>query len=212
MSAPTLPEVKVWDGTNIQAVKAASTAAGATDPAAVVSLSPNSPLPAGSNALGSVTANQGTAAALGSAWPAKITDGTNTLPTMDAIARSGSVQVNDGTNVIGTSAHPVRVDPTGTTAQPVTQTGAGTSAVTQVASSATSVTLLSANSSRLQATIYNDSTQVLYVKFGTTASTVSYTVQLTSQAYYEVPARYTGRIDGIWASANGNAYVTELTA
>lgn len=46
---------KVTDGTNTQAVKAASTAAGATDPSAVVGLSPNSPLPAGTNALGSVS-------------------------------------------------------------------------------------------------------------------------------------------------------------
>ena len=31
----------------------------------------------------------------------------------------GSVEMYDGTNVIGTSAHPVRTDPTGTTTQPV---------------------------------------------------------------------------------------------
>jgi hypothetical protein len=49
---------KITDGTNIAAVKAASTAAAATDPALVVSLSPNSPLPAGSSVIGSV--NQGT--------------------------------------------------------------------------------------------------------------------------------------------------------
>lgn len=45
---------KVTDGTNVQAVKAASTAAGATDPSAVVALSPNSPLPAGTNNVGTV--------------------------------------------------------------------------------------------------------------------------------------------------------------
>jgi hypothetical protein len=50
--------VKVTDGTNITAVKAASTAAVATDPAAVVSLSPNSPIPTGSNVIGALTANQ----------------------------------------------------------------------------------------------------------------------------------------------------------
>jgi hypothetical protein len=50
-------KVELTDGTNTQAVKAASTAAVATDPAAVVALSPNSPLPAGTNALGSVLAN-----------------------------------------------------------------------------------------------------------------------------------------------------------
>lgn len=94
------------DGTNTAAVKAASTAALSTDPSAVVGLSPNSPLPAGTNALGSVTvtgtpavsANQGTAAVLAGAWPTKITDGTNTMPTGDTRARALQVTPGDGTN------------------------------------------------------------------------------------------------------------------
>ena len=48
--------MKTTDGTNIQAIKAASTAAVTSDPSAVVALSPNSPLPTGSNAIGTVTA------------------------------------------------------------------------------------------------------------------------------------------------------------
>lgn len=44
--------------TNRVTVKGASTAAGASDPALVASLSPNSPLPAGTNALGTTTAVQ----------------------------------------------------------------------------------------------------------------------------------------------------------
>lgn len=88
----------------------------------------------------------------------------------------------------------------------------GTATLSNVAGSASSVTLLSAAAGRLGATIVNDSTAVLYVKFGTTASSTSYTVKLVADAYYEVPFGYTGRIDGIWASATGNARVTELTA
>lgn len=97
---------------------------------------------------------------------------------------------------------------------PVTLTdGPSTSAVTQVASSASNVTLKASNAARLGLKIYNDSTAVLYVKFGATASTTSYTVQMGPQAFYvlERPP-YTGIVDGIWAAANGNAYVTELTA
>jgi hypothetical protein len=45
---------KVTDGTNTAAVKAASTAAAASDPSLVAALSPNSPLPAGSNTIGQV--------------------------------------------------------------------------------------------------------------------------------------------------------------
>ena len=87
---------------------------------------------------------------------------------------------------------------------------APTANLTNVASSASSVTVLAANTARLGATVQNDSTAVLYLKFGATASTSSYTVQLASKAYYEVPFGYLGIIDGIWASANGNARVTEL--
>jgi len=53
----TIGSVKITDGTNTSAVKAASTAALAADPAAVVSLSPNSPIPAGANAIGAVVSN-----------------------------------------------------------------------------------------------------------------------------------------------------------
>jgi hypothetical protein len=87
-----------------------------------------------------------------------------------------------------------------------------TATVTSVADAATSATLLAANAARLGATIFNDSTVDLYVKLGTTASATSFTVKLTPGAYYEVPYRYTGRIDGIWASdASGSARITELT-
>ena len=61
---------------------------------------------------GTVTANQGTAAALSGAWP---------------------VEITDGTNILGTATHPVRIDPTGTTTQPVSGSVSitGTVAVTQ---------------------------------------------------------------------------------
>jgi hypothetical protein len=79
-----------------------------------------------------------------------------------------------------------------------------------VAALATTTTLLASNTLRLGATIYNDSTSILYLKLGATASNTSYTVQLFSNGYYEVPYGYTGIIDGIWVSATGNARVTEI--
>jgi hypothetical protein len=88
----------------------------------------------------------------------------------------------------------------------------GTPTQSSVNDSASNVTLLSSNSARLGATIFNDSTQILYVKLGTTASTTSYTAQLVPGAYYEVPYGYTGNIDGIWAAdASGAARITEFT-
>lgn len=86
-----------------------------------------------------------------------------------------------------------------------------TSAVTQVASSATNVTLKASNANRRGLSVHNDSTAILYLKLGATASTTSYTVKMAADSHYEVPFGYTGIVDGIWASANGNAYVTEIT-
>jgi hypothetical protein len=72
-------------------------------------------IPSGTQPVsGTVTANQGTPGAVGSAWPVEQTNGAGT--------------------VIGTAANPTRVDPTGTTTQPISAaalplpTGASTSA------------------------------------------------------------------------------------
>lgn len=84
-----------------------------------------------------------------------------------------------------------------------------TATLTNVASSASSVTLFAAAGNVRARTIYNDSTAVLYVKFGATASSSSYTVQLAAGDYYEFPQPcYGGQVDGIWAAANGNARTT----
>lgn len=89
------------------------------------------------------------------------------------------------------------------------QIGPQTATVANVASSATNVTLFAAVGHANGRTVYNDSTQVLYLKYGATASSSSYTVQLVAGAYYEFPQPvYSGQVDGVWASANGNARVT----
>jgi hypothetical protein len=80
-----------------------------------------------------------------------------------------------------------------------------------VASSATNVTLFASNAAAKGRMIHNDSTAVLYVKFGATATSSSYTVKMASDSYYEFPEPvYTGIVDGIWASANGSARCTEV--
>lgn len=83
-------------------------------------------------------------------------------------------------------------------------------ALSNVASSATNVTVLATNASRKGAMVYNDSTAILYLKLGATASATSHTIQMAAASYYELPQPvYTGVIDGLWASANGSARVTE---
>jgi hypothetical protein len=99
------------------------------------------------------------------------------------------------------------------TTWPVQLTRSTTGTTTQVLDTATSTTLLSSNANRLGATIQNDSSAVLFVKCGTTASSTDHTARLLQYAYYEVPFGYTGRIDGIWATDpnTGGARITEFT-
>ena len=90
---------------------------------------------------------------------------------------------------------------------------AATATPSNVASSASSVTILASNANRLGATVFNDSTQVLYLLFGSgTASATNYSVQMATLTYFEVPFEFTGQLTGIWASANGAARVTEIAA
>jgi hypothetical protein len=82
-------------------------------------------------------------------------------------------------------------------------------ATVSVASSASSVNIFAAATTGLARLVFNDSTAVLYLKFGATASASSYTVQIAAGGYYEFPQPlYLGNVDGIWASANGNARLT----
>lgn len=91
------------------------------------------------------------------------------------------------------------------------ETPADTATLSNVASSDSNGTLLAANLDRRGATIVNDSTQILYVKFGATASATSYTYKLIAGATLEFPAPiYQGIVDGIWVAANGAARVTEI--
>jgi hypothetical protein len=120
-----------------------------------------------------------------------------------------SAATNNGTATAGTLRVTVASDSTGV----LKEVRPATSAVTQVASSASNTTLQASNANRLGLTVFNDSTQALYVKYGTTASASDFTVKIAAGGYFEAPFPcYTGRVDGIWASANGNAYITETSA
>jgi hypothetical protein len=77
------------DGTNARFIKTDGNGAVRIDPVG----STTQPV------SGTVTANQGTAASAANRWPHYITDGTNTMPTMDAAVRAGFFKLTDGTNV-----------------------------------------------------------------------------------------------------------------
>lgn len=89
----------------------------------------------------------------------------------------------------------------------------GAASLANVASSASNVTLKAANTSRRGLLIFNDADKVLNVKYGATASSTSFTVQIAAGGYWEMPQPiYQGIVDGIWASGpTGSARITELT-
>ena len=68
------------------------------------------------------------------------------------------------------------------------------------------------NSARRGLTIYNQTSQVLYVKMGTTATLTDFTLIMDVSGYYESPFGYNGAVWGIQgAAATGLVYVTEVT-
>ena len=178
-----------------------------TTPGTTNGVQVNAALPAGANIIGKISIDQTTPGTTnGVQVNAALPAGANVIG--HVIVDSGSIAATQsGTWTVQPGNTP------NTTAWLVTQGPSTTSAVTSVAGSASSVSLLASNASRKGATFYNDSTAILYLKLGATASTSSYTVQLVAGAYYELPfvKTYTGAIDGIWASANGNVRITELS-
>lgn len=89
---------------------------------------------------------------------------------------------------------------------------AETGTQTAVASTTSATTILALNNSRAGAFIFNDSSAILYLLLsgsGTVSSTVK-TTNVAAGATFTVPANYSGRITGVWASVNGSAYVTEF--
>ncbi len=144
---------------------------------------------------GTVTANQGTPAAVANAWPIMVTDGTDTAEVVNAAPGAGA---------FGLVVRIAGSVPT-TFAQPATST------VTSVAVAVASTVILASNANRMGAILYNVD-GMTYVKFGTTASNTSFTVRLTANSYYEVPFPvYTGVIEGSAGAGTNTVLATELT-
>ena len=116
-----------------------------------------------------------------------------------------------GTNAIGT-VQPGNI--ANTTPWLVNIQQATTGTITSVTSAAASTVILAANTNRKGATLYNESTAVLYLALSATAaSTTAYSIQVQPSGYYELPPDrlYNGQLTGTWATANGFARITELT-
>jgi len=96
--------------------------------------------------------------------------------------------------------------------QQVDRAPASTADVTSVSADDSSVSILASNADRLGVLIFNDSQANLYLKYGTSASTSSFTVKIPAGAYWEMPDPvYTGALTGVWDSVSGAARITELS-
>ena len=73
------------------------------------------------------------------------------------------------------------------------------------------VILLAANTLRVGASLFNDSTAICYVKLGTAVTATSKWRALAAGAYVEIPFGYEGIIQGVWAAVNGAMDVVEFT-
>lgn len=85
---------------------------------------------------------------------------------------------------------------------------ANSATVANVNDSASSVELFAngADSNINGRTVFNDSAQLLYMKFGSTASATDHTVQVPAGGYYEFPQPvFCGLVHGIWAADGSGA-------
>jgi hypothetical protein len=149
---------------------------------------------------GTVTANQGTAAAVAGAWPILVTDGTDTAAVTNATPGAGDFGLV------------VRVAGAITT----TEAFPATSTVTSVAVTAVNTNLLASNANRRGAFFWNNGSGAngaVYIKLGTIASATDFTLRLSAQSFYELQQpNYTGNIDAIrQAAGTSNVLVTELS-
>lgn len=80
-----------------------------------------------------------------------------------------------------------------------------------VSQSATAVTIASENYRRQTLSIFNNSSDVLYIAFANTVTTALFAVKIAAAGYYEMPQPVDGSIvSGIWAQAGaGTALVSQ---
>ncbi len=146
---------------------------------------------------------------------AAFTVGSGTGTPIMGYAAADSVDAGDSGVIRMTTArgmHVYLVDSTGAAASLTTTTArATTSTMANVSGATSSTTLQASNTARLGLVVVNDSTADLYVKFGSSASSTSYTHKLGPGDSFREDL-YTGIVTGIWTSATGAARMTELTA
>ena len=151
---------------------------------------------------GSITVDGTVAATQSGTWNLNNIGGTISLPT------GAATEASLATVAGAVSSSNMRIVESGLSL-PISSSAAETYSIDD---QATNATLLDANASRKGFAIYNDSTSALYIKFGSTASTTSFSVKVEAYGYYEMFGHglYTGQVDGIHATnSTGSTRVSE---
>lgn len=123
-----------------------------------------------------------------------------------SVATAPIFPIIDGGLDTSNTVRPILTDPQGRLTNPTTGSN-----VTSIAASVSNQTALFPNNQRVGAIFFNEGNGTAYLKFGITATLTNYTLKMGTQAYYELPYTYQGRIDVIFDKAVGNLRITELT-
>jgi len=84
--------------------------------------------------------------------------------------------------------------------------GPNVATTSMVAATVSSVTLFNAASGVSGRNVYNSSTAVCFLTFGTVSSSSTYSTQIAANSNYSFPVpTYSGPVTAIWAATNGSA-------
>lgn len=134
-------------------------------------------------------------------------DATNDAVTVyQAVTNSWTVSIRDssGNSIISTNTTPA-LSAQGVNVRPIFPTTI-LAALTNISGTTGSVIVAATDGNRRSILAVNDSTAVMFLKYGLTASTTSYSVRVPSLGYWEMPLPiWQGEIDAIWDAVNVGA-------
>lgn len=88
--------------------------------------------------------------------------------------------------------------------------GPGNATLGQVTADSVSTNVFSAATNVFGRNVYNASTAICYLSFGTVSSTTAYTLQVAANTNYVFPVpTYTGPVFAVWGAKNGTAYTSQ---
>lgn len=132
-----------------------------------------------------------------------------TSQVLGTVQAHGTSQVIGTVQTHGTSQALGSVQAVGTTQ--TKEVRSTTPAVMSVAATIGNITLLGLTTGRLGAAFYVDEGATMYLRLGSNAGTLDYTVQVPPGGYYELPFGYIGTVAAIWKFTGGSVRITEIT-